>query len=963
MGDRDRNRIFISYSHRDSGWLDKLQTHLTPYLRSGTISPWADTQISPGGKWAEEIDRALLAASVAVLLVSPDFLASDFIVHHELPNLLRLAQHRQLPILWVAVTASAYQATELREYQALNDPSRPLDSLTISELNKELVRIAERIAALASDPQKQSPPVPPAYHHDASHPPRVFISYSRDSDEHANRVRELADRLRGTGINASVDQYLSMPSEGWVRWTEQQVESSDFVLIVSTEQYWRRFEGQQSIAGAGVEWEGLLIYQHLYNERGVNSRFIPVLLNANDINTIPVLLRGLTIYVVAEAAGYDKLCERLLNPQSVTTPVLSIPASASAPVEPRRAGVLSGLRVFLCHSSADKVAVRSLYLRLRLEGAVPWFDEENLIAGQDWEKEITKAIRATDVVLVCLSKHSVTAVGYLKREIGYALDAAEQRAEDTIFLIPVRLEDCPVPERLQRWHWVNLFEREGYSRLLRALEERAGTAHAAAQTTKSFARFSVYKASLVRYITIRPSLMAAFVLIGLLTVYFGGMKLLKSTDSSQFSVTSAYLTPVPHIKNAAVVFVHGIFGDKDNTWRNGGSSFPSLLGSDPEFRDQLDIFTYEYFTPKFGSAASIVSLADQLRGSLDDNRVFDDHQKTIFLAHSMGGIIVRQFLLSNRDRLAKVPMLYFAATPTNGSELTLVAKELSGNPQLRGMLPIEGNDLLQSIQSGWLGWDEVKNTPSYCSYETLPTEGVMVVSMSSATALCNRELDPISANHIDIVKPRDRMDSRYMRFATALRRSLASPEPQASAAPGGERNTDEPPRITMPFVSKVFDLEVCRGKSGDCGLRVQQTFLRAMETRLSQTPFLATKSSDPLPMGELRMGRRFQPSVIWGSPFYELSEYLVQTWRANDVNSGSRRADDSRDGRFLYASISRVLARSSGVNNEFVQAKESESNLYVEALGVAAKTSVANVCTQLDGAMVRDTCTVKFVHQ
>src|ERR1035441_4246763 len=82
-------------------------------------------------------DRALLAASVAVLLVSPDFLASDFIVHHELPNLLRLAQHRQLPILWVAVTASAYQATELREYQALNDPSRPLDSLTISELNKE----------------------------------------------------------------------------------------------------------------------------------------------------------------------------------------------------------------------------------------------------------------------------------------------------------------------------------------------------------------------------------------------------------------------------------------------------------------------------------------------------------------------------------------------------------------------------------------------------------------------------------------------------------------------------------------------------------------------------------------------------------------------------------------------------------------------------------------------------------
>src|ERR1039457_6983018 len=93
-------------------------------------------------------------------------------------------------------------------------------------------------------------------------------------------------------------------------------------------------------------------------------------------------------------------------------------------------------------------------------------------------------------------------------------------------------------------------------------------------------------------------------------------------------------------------------------------------------------------------SASIVSLADQLRGSLDDNRVFDDHQKTIFLAHSMGGIIVRQFLLSNRDRLPKVPMLFFAPTPNKGSELTLVGKDLSGNPQLGGRRQIEGNALL-----------------------------------------------------------------------------------------------------------------------------------------------------------------------------------------------------------------------------------------------------------------------------
>jgi hypothetical protein len=162
---------------------------------------------------------------------------------------------------------------------------------------------------------------------------------------------------------------------------------------------------------------------------------------------------------------------------------------------------------------------------------------------------------------------------------------------------------------------------------------------------------------------------------------------------------------------------------------------------------------------------------------LDGQRVFEEHRSVIFLSHSMGGLIVRQLLLTKRDRLAQVPMLYFYATPTNGSELTLIAKEISGNPQLRGMVPLEGNDLLQSIQSNWLGWDEAKKTPSYCAYETLPTYGTIVVSMSSATALCNQDLDPIAANHLDIVKPRDRADPRYSVFATALRRSLVKPPP------------------------------------------------------------------------------------------------------------------------------------------------------------------------------------------
>ncbi|MET0465633.1 MAG: DnaJ C-terminal domain-containing protein [Chitinophagaceae bacterium] len=131
------------------------------------------------------------------------------------------------------------------------------------------------------------------------------------------------------------------------------------------------------------------------------------------------------------------------------------------------------LRVFLCHSSNDKPAVRSLYFRLRNAEVAPWLDEEDLLPGQKWEKEIPKAVRNSDVVIVCLSKDSINKKGYLQKEIRYALDVADEQPEGEIFLIPLRLEECEVPEHLRSWHWVNLYEESGYERLLRALHARA----------------------------------------------------------------------------------------------------------------------------------------------------------------------------------------------------------------------------------------------------------------------------------------------------------------------------------------------------------------------------------------------------------------------------------------------------------------------------------------------------------
>ncbi len=131
------------------------------------------------------------------------------------------------------------------------------------------------------------------------------------------------------------------------------------------------------------------------------------------------------------------------------------------------------LHVFLCHASNDKPKVRELYRQLVAKDIAVWFDEEDLLPGQDWQLEIPKAVRTSDVVIVCLSQTAVTKTGYIQKEIRYALDVADEQPEGVIFLIPLKLEECEVPERLQRWQWVNLFEEKGFERLMRALQERS----------------------------------------------------------------------------------------------------------------------------------------------------------------------------------------------------------------------------------------------------------------------------------------------------------------------------------------------------------------------------------------------------------------------------------------------------------------------------------------------------------
>ncbi len=153
--------------------------------------------------------------------------------------------------------------------------------------------------------------------------PKVFISYSHDSDEHKEQVLELSNKLRGRGIDCKIDAYEPPPPEGWPRWMLNQFDWADFVLVVCTETYDRRLRGQEDIGkGKGVTWEGGTILQALYDAQGQNSKFIPIIFNSEDANFISMPLRGATNYRVQNDDGYQRLYRRLTDQHETPAPPL-----------------------------------------------------------------------------------------------------------------------------------------------------------------------------------------------------------------------------------------------------------------------------------------------------------------------------------------------------------------------------------------------------------------------------------------------------------------------------------------------------------------------------------------------------------------------------------------------------------------------------------------------------------------
>ena len=245
---------------------------------------------------------------------------------------------------------------------------------------------------------------------------------------------------------------------------------------------WRFGDSDKGVAGYQPEFELILKDVYDLSECDLSEYF-----NEVKIQHVPKYSFGEEIAVLSTntedrlslAASYENFLQRFLQLEGPWAKFeKALAQKEDVVLNNDLQDINRPLRVFIVHSSSDKPLVRELYQKLRAETWIyPWLDEEELYPGQDWSTEVERAVSASDVILVCLSKNSVTKEGYVQRELRIVLDFSDYKSEETLYIIPVRLDECEPPRRLRQWQYADYFpesQRErAFQRLLVGLKRRA----------------------------------------------------------------------------------------------------------------------------------------------------------------------------------------------------------------------------------------------------------------------------------------------------------------------------------------------------------------------------------------------------------------------------------------------------------------------------------------------------------
>jgi pimeloyl-ACP methyl ester carboxylesterase len=261
--------------------------------------------------------------------------------------------------------------------------------------------------------------------------------------------------------------------------------------------------------------------------------------------------------------------------------------------------------------------------------------------------------------------------------------------------------------------------------------------------------------------------------VGLLVLLLLASKIIPIFCTSTVKVPESHFVGEHGHNKRLIVFVHGVLGDMDNTWRNPktGDSWPELIRGDETFKD-FDVFVYGYSSPLFGQASEIDEIAQRFAQQLKDWRIFRNYEEVDFVTHSMGGIVTKRMLNtlntpSEIGNLHRVHCVIYMAVPSNGADLAALASWISRNPQFRSMSPANAASFLRSVEFDWAALLRARSQQrpfprTFSAYEKLSTNSVMVVPELYTSELSDGPIMAFDYNHADIVKPANRQTDVYV---------------------------------------------------------------------------------------------------------------------------------------------------------------------------------------------------------
>jgi hypothetical protein len=237
--------VYFSYSHRDEKWRDLLMVHLRPLERTGELAFWDDRQIETGDQWSQQIAHAIAQADIAILLVSAEFLASEFIVNNEVPRLLERQQEQGLVIVPVVIRPCAWQMVDwLARLQVLPRDGRPLSSLkntdeALFEVARRIIEIGEIVSAQKSSKPRFSGKKAVTRQFAITTPPggslkrsrHVFVCHDSGDGDFAELLKL---KLEKVGFETWIDVDRLRVGDDWRAEIDDAIRTSAAVVVVMT---------------------------------------------------------------------------------------------------------------------------------------------------------------------------------------------------------------------------------------------------------------------------------------------------------------------------------------------------------------------------------------------------------------------------------------------------------------------------------------------------------------------------------------------------------------------------------------------------------------------------------------------------------------------------------------------------------------------------------------------------------